>query len=226
MKPEDLKAPFAWNARKVLIEDRIFYVPTRCETYADFSFPGWSDSTLFGNSNPVAIEFCSGNGAWIAEKAIENPHLNWVAVEKKFMRVRKIWSKIQNLQLKNLIVICGEAYGAVRRYIPDNSFAAAYINFPDPWPKKRHAKNRLIRPQFVHEIARTLQMGTTFTLVTDDPDYSTRMIEEMGNHTSFASLHPAPYYITEISGYGSSYFDALWRGKGKTIHFHQYAKVT
>jgi tRNA (guanine-N7-)-methyltransferase len=83
MKPEDLKAPFTWNARKVMIEDRILYIPTRCETYDDFSFPGWSAPDLFGNDNPVHIEYCSGNGAWIAEKAVGNPNINWVAVEKK-----------------------------------------------------------------------------------------------------------------------------------------------
>jgi tRNA (guanine-N7-)-methyltransferase len=157
MKPSDLKAPFAWNARKVILEDRILYAPTRCETYDDFHMPSWSDPLLFGNAQPVHVEYCSGNGAWITEKAQEFPEINWVAVEKKFMRVRKIWSKIKNLQLPNLIAACGEAYGVTRRYFPAGSVAQAYINFPDPWPKKRHAKNRLIRPVFVAEVARILQ---------------------------------------------------------------------
>lgn len=225
MKPSQLKAPFSWSSRKVLVEDQIFYVPTRCENYDDFKFPGWKDPLFFGNENPILIEYCSGNGAWIALKAKENPHLNWVAVEKKFMRVRKIWAKIQNLGLKNLIAICGEAYGATWRYFPDNSFVGAYINFPDPWPKKRHAKHRLIRPEFVQEIWRILKPKTTFTLVTDDPDYSTRMIAEMGKHDGFSSLHPDPFYIADIPGYGTSYFDQLWREKGKMIRFHQYEKT-
>src|ERR1700733_14510049 len=109
MKPDDLKAPFAWNNRRVIVEDHIFYVPTRCETYSNFIFPGWNSPLFFANENPVSIEYCSGNGAWIAEKAKGDPKMNWVAVEKKFMRVRKIWSKIKNLGLNNLIVICGEA---------------------------------------------------------------------------------------------------------------------
>jgi len=206
------------------MEDRIFYVPSRCATYDDFAFPGWDHPTIFGNDNPVMIEYCSGNGAWVAEKAQQNPHLNWIAVEKKFERVRKIWSKIQNFGLKNLMAVCGEAFNATWRYLPAESFAGAFINFPDPWPKKRHAKHRLIHPAFVQEIWRVLKPHTTFTLVTDDPVYSACMVEEMGSHSGFSSLHPSPYYITDIPSYGSSFFEQLWREKGRTIHFHQYRK--
>ena len=224
MKPHHLKVPFVWNNRTVLIEDRILYVPPRCETYEDFIFPGWSDPSLFGNDQPIHIEYCSGNGAWIADKACENPHINWVAVEKKFTRVRKIWSKIKNRKLNNLIAVCGEAYQATRLYLPSDSFAAAYINFPDPWPKKRHAKNRLINSEFVPEIWRILKPETFFTLVTDDPDYSMRMIQEMGRYSGFESSYPSPYFVTEMPGYGVSYFEQLWREQGKKIHFHQFQK--
>jgi tRNA (guanine-N7-)-methyltransferase len=224
MKPSDLKAPFAWNARKVIIDDRILYAPSRCETYDDFHLPSWSDPQLFGNANPIEIEYCSGNGTWIAAKAQANPQINWIAVEKKFVRVRKIWSKIKNFALPNLIVVCGEAYLTTRRYFPEGGFRAAYINFPDPWPKKRHAKHRLIHPAFVSEVARVLDPEGTFTLVTDDPDYSIRMIAEMNVNTAFRSHFPAPFFITDMPNYGDSFFDSLWRSQGKTIHYHQYVK--
>lgn len=225
MKPSDLKAPFPWDNRSVLIEDKIFYVPERCGNDSTFVFPGWEHPSLFGNNHPIQIEYCSGNGAWITDKAFENPNINWIAVEKKFVRARKIWSKMKNRQLNNLVVICGEAYKATQMYFPSGSFEAAYINFPDPWPKKRHAKNRLIRPSFVAEIWRVLQNDSTFTLVTDDPDYSMRMIEEMGCYPGFESTFPEPYYIMEMSGYGTSYFEQLWRDQGKTIRFHRFKKI-
>lgn len=225
MKPSDLKAPFAWSDRKVILHDSILYTPSRCETYDDFIFPGWNDPALFGNSNPIRIEYCSGNGAWVAAKAAAHPEYNWVAVEKKFMRVRKIWSKIKNLGLKNLIAVCGEAYNATWRYLPADSFEGAYINFPDPWPKKRHAKHRLIQPRFVEEVWRILKPETLFTLVTDDPDYSVRMIGEMQVHPGFASCHPDPFYISDIPDYGSSFFEELWRSQGKMIRYHQFKKT-
>ncbi len=226
MKPEDLKTPFPWKLRRVLIEDRIFYIPSRCDTYSDFTFPGWNHSDLFGNDNPIKIEYCSGNGHWVVDRAAADPNINWIGVEKKFMRVRKIWSKIKNLKLDNLVIICGEAHLATKLFIPSGSFTAAYMNFPDPWPKRRHAKNRLMRPEFIQELWRALDSEASFTVVTDDADYSQRMIAEMGKFESFASAFGSPFYITDILEYGTSYFDQLWREKGKTIRFHQFNKIS
>ena len=148
MKPDNLKRPFAWDERKILIKDRIWYIPDRYIDPGTFSFPGWNHDEGFDNDNPVCIEYCSGNGAWIAEKAYANPHINWVAIEKRFPRVRKIWSKIRHMGLKNLFVICGEGDNATRRYFPSESADNIFINFPDPWPKKRHAKYRIVQKAF------------------------------------------------------------------------------
>lgn len=224
MKPADLKPPFKRDDRQILINDRIWYVPTRTTSSGNFVFPGWDHPDLFGNGNPVCVEYCSGNGAWIAEKAIANPNVNWVAVEKKFERVRKIWSKVKNMGLKNLIVLCGEAHNATKCYFPDHSIQDTYINFPDPWPKNRHAKHRLIQEDFAKELWRILKDGRALTFVTDDFPYSQWLIEVMQQHGGFNSAYPHPFYVTDQSQYGTSYFDELWRSKGRTIYYHQFNK--
>lgn len=225
MKPEDLKPLYPKEQRRIFIQEKVWFLPNdRLPPGNVFTFPGWNHPDLFGNENPVCIEYCSGNGAWIAAKAQANPALNWVAVEKKFDRVRKIWSKIHNLKLNNLMVVCGEAHQTTRCYFPDQSFYDVYINFPDPWPKKRHAKNRLIQDEFAQQLWRVLQMGRRFTFVTDDAPYSEWLIEVMGRHPGFASLFPDPFYVTNEMNYGSSYFDELWRSKGRTIRYHQFQK--
>lgn len=225
MRPENLKAPFKWDERKVLLQDRILYVPEVYDKYEEFAFPGWESEELFGNTNPIHLEYCSGNGAWILEKALENPQINYVAIEKKFPRIRKIWSKIQNHTLRNLIGICGEGMKVTLHYFPHESVDEIFINFPDPWPKTRHAKHRIVQPPFVAEMARVLKKGGKLTLVTDDLDYSNWMIAVMGGHTGFKALLPAPYFVEELEGYGTSYFDELWRSKGKTIRYHQFSRV-
>ncbi len=225
MKPSDLNPPFPWNNQHIVVDDRIVYVPLRIKTDEILTLPDWNHPTLFGNDQPLMIEYCSGNGAWIADKALANPLVNWIAVEKKFTRVRKIWSKIKNLKLSNLIVVCGEAHLATKLFFPSDCFCNAFMNFPDPWPKKRHAKHRLIRPEFVMELWRILKTSSAFTVVTDDPDYSIKMIDELGQFTGFESCFTDPYFVTDMPDYGTSYFDQLWRQKGKTIRFHQYRKV-
>lgn len=224
MKPEDLKPPYSRDERRTVIHDSVWYVVQRAATPEIFTFPGWEHPDLFGNANPVHVEYCSGNGAWIAAKAIAHPEINWVAVERKFERVKKIWSKIKNHQLKNLIVVAGEAYETTRRFIPEGSVSAIYINFPDPWPKKRHAKHRLIQVPFVEEMWRILTPDTHLMFVTDDVPYSDWFIEVVGQHGKFSSSFPLPYYVTDESDYGTSYFDQLWRSKGRSIRYHRFSK--
>lgn len=207
-----------------MVHDRIWYVPSYHDKYGEFKFPGWSDPEFFGNDNPVKIEYCSGNGAWVTAKAAADPLTNWVCVEKKILRVRKIWSKLKNLQLNNLLIICGEGANATKRYISDASVSDIYINFPDPWPKNRHHKHRLIQPVFVEDMWRTLKDSGSLTLVTDDPDYSAEMIKVLSGHSGYVSKFSAPYYTSDWENYGTSYFERLWRDKGKIIRYHQFHK--
>ena len=224
MKPEDLKSPFSWNERSVLLRDRILYVPSYFDRYEEFKIPSWSHPDFFGNENPVNVEYCSGNGAWLIAKALENPHVNWIAVEKKFMRVRKIWSKMKNHQLKNLLIICGEAHTVTSCYFPARSLHHVFINFPDPWPKKKHAKHRLIKDEFVQELDRITVADGSFTFVTDDPDYSDETTQTLQRSAAFKSLHSNPCYTTDYPEYGTSYFDELWRSKGREIRYHCFRK--
>lgn len=225
MRPEDLKFPFIGNERYTFFSNKIWFIPEQCLEKEIFTFPGWSHPDVFGNDHPICVEYCSGNGAWIADKAKQFPMINWVAVEKKFVRARKIWSKIKNKGLPNLLVICGKAEGVTKLYFGDQTMNDLYINFPDPWPKNRHAKHRIIQKEFVQEMWRILREGRSLTFVTDDPSYSKWLIEKMRAHPGFASQFPEPFFVTEQADYGSSYFDELWRAKGREIRYHQFKKL-
>jgi len=222
MKPKDLKPPFTWGNQYTTIQDQVFYTYEPYGKELAFTFPGWPD--IFQNDRPVKIEFCSGNGDWVAYQAQKDPLANWVAVEKLFGRVRKIWSKAKNHHLKNLLCVCGEALYTTKTFFPSNSVAEVYVNFPDPWPKKRHAKYRLIQEPFVNEMFRILDEGGKVTLVTDDELYSIQMIEAFLRHPGFHSCVPEPYFFTQCDDYGTSYFEVLWREKGKSIRYHQFKK--
>ncbi len=222
MKPEDLKPPFKWKESFTTIEDRIFYSVQ--EGSDSFQFPGWEDPALFSKEQPVKIEYCSGNGAWIVEKAVESSHCNWVAVEKRFIRCRKIWSKMKNRTLGNLSIVNGEALSTTERYFPSSSVEEVYINFPDPWPKKKHAKYRLIQPTFIKELARILKNGGTVTVVTDDVPYSEEVIQHFLSSEEFTPVFEAPHFTNEWEGYGNSYFEALWRSKGREIRYMSFKR--
>lgn len=218
MKPEDLKYPFADREKQVLLQDGILFVPNNLKEYHYPSF-----SSLFERELPVHVEYCSGNGLWIAEKAKENPDINWIGIEIRYDRARKIWSKIKNFGLKNLIVVWGEGAKVTDEFLPSGTIQEVFINFPDPWPKRRHWKNRIIQQPFLEALHRILTPAGKFTFVTDDPDYSQILLSEIAEFQKFANIHPEGF-SAEKEGYGSSYFEDLWRSKGKQIRYHEFVK--
>lgn len=217
MKPKDLKKLFTFDERRPAFDDCIFYVPYYYAHYQEFVPPTFVE--FFGNQHPVCVEYCSGNGDWIIEKAASNPDKNWIAVERRFDRVRKIWSKLKNQQLKNILVVSGEAETFTHHYLQDHVLEAVYINFPDPWPKMKHAKNRLLQIPFLNELARVLAPRKTLTVVTDDFPYLEQTVSELCSHPRFLPFFSAPYYQLELPGYGSSWFENLWRARGREIHY-------
>ena len=222
MKPKNLKFPFSWEERAPLLLERVLYIPQYYQGHEE-----WSKDSLrevFSAYPSIHIEYCSGNGTWVAEKAKENPQTLWIAVEKRFDRVQKIWSKQQNHDLNNLFIVSGDARVFVQSYLSDRSVDRVFINFPDPWPKAKHAKNRLLQSLFVGQMWRTMKPGGFVTLVTDDEVYSHQMIQEMSLENLWSPCFPEPYYVTEWEGYGSSYFDSLWRAKGKNIRYLNFVK--
>ena len=224
MKPKDLKWPFNWEERRPQIADRVFFIPQHYDRHREFVFPDWSTTEIFGRTAPLSIEYCTGNGAWIIDRAQRFPERNWVAVEKKFERVRKIWSKMCNLKLDNLFIVYGEALLFTRSYVSDSVFDEVYINFPDPWPKPKHAKHRLLQEPFLTELARTLRQGGHATIVTDDAVYVSQICTAMRTHACWQPRFADPYFICEWEDYGTSYFDALWRQQKRTIHYMQFGR--
>ncbi len=199
------------------MHEGVLFVPTYYDKHESFS--------LFEKTDrPIYVEFCSGNGDWVVSKAKEFPQFYWVAVEKRFDRVRKIWSKMKNSSVSNLLIVCGDALTFCRFYVPKAAFDEIFINFPDPWPKRGHAKHRLIQKPFVEESARVVKEGGNAMFVTDDEQYSSQMIEEMHGLCAWRSRLPSPYYLTKWPGYGDSFFETLWRAKGCQIRYHQFER--
>ncbi len=211
MKPKDLPYPYKWEDRHPLLKDKIFYVPEYYFEHQKELFPNLHD--YFGNDNPIHLEYCSGNGEWIINRARQNPSVNWVAVEIWFERVRKIYSKMVNYGIENLIIISGEGVTFSREYLSDSCIDAAYVNFPDPWPKDRHAKHRIIQRPFVEELRRTVKREGTVTLVTDNIPYKEQMEYEMQEWPKIEMVH---------EDYGSSFFERLWLSHGLEIHHMCY----
>jgi len=224
-KTSDLIIPFSFEDRRPVNIDSFFLIPDFYDKHDEWGYLDLSKEEIFPEKKIVNIEYCSGNGQWIIEKAKKNPNVNWIAVEYLFERARKIWVKKHNFGLKNLFVVFGEAYCFTKHYLKDDCISNIYINFPDPWPKKRHIKNRLVNPIFMTELSRVVQRGGVSTLVTDDNDAKDWMAEASISSKRWEPIHEYPYFVSKLENYGDSYFDNLWRAKGKEIKYLQFSNT-
>lgn len=223
MKPKNLKFPFDWESRTPLLQDDVLYVP---KYYEDHDL--WPKEELLGayfsRFISISIEYCAGNGTWIAEKAKENPNVLWIAVDKRFDRVRKIWAKKHNLALDNLFIVCGDAFTFTKYYLPSSIVDEIFVNFPDPWPKVRHAKHRVLQNCFVQEMARVSKDNGEAVWVTDDVPYSLQILEEMLKENIWEPSFSSPFYTTTWPTYGTSYFESLWKDQGREIRYMKFSK--
>jgi tRNA (guanine-N7-)-methyltransferase len=215
MRPKDLKSMFTWEDRKPVLQDGLLCVPRYYEKHGDFS---QKISEIFGNDKPICVEFCSGNGEWIARASQAYPEFNWVAVEKQFKRTRKIWAKKKNLGLDNLLPVCGLAEDFCSYYMKEDKIHRGFVNFPDPWPKNSHAKNRIIQTPFINMLTSVFKSGGDLTLVTDDMNYSEQMMYVMSLDKRWKNIEDKSL----PAEYGSSYFNRLWESMGKGIRYMKF----
>ena len=131
------------------------------------SFPGKIES-----SKPLVLEIGSGMGETTAQIAKAHPEADFVAIEVHGPGVGSLLNRIEKEQIRNLRIVRHDAVEVLDRMVGDNSLAAIHLFFPDPWPKKRHHKRRLVQAPFVTLLEKKLQPGGIVHAATDWPDYA------------------------------------------------------
>ena len=132
---------------------------------------------IFGRSAPLVLEIGSGMGETTARIAAEQPGTDFIAVEVHGPGVGSLLKRIDDQGLRNLRVIRHDAVEVLEHMLADGSLAGIHLFFPDPWPKKRHHKRRLVQPAFAALAARKLAPGGYLHAATDWPDYAAYMVE-------------------------------------------------
>jgi tRNA (guanine-N7-)-methyltransferase len=151
---------------------------------------------LYPSKGPVIIEIGSGRGRFIIKSAEENPDKNFLGIEKSLKYSRVLNKCAEKVCLTNLRLLNAEAGYFVSKYIPFDSVSEYHIYFPDPWPKKRHNKRRLINPAFLKAITLSLKPGGCIYYATDFKNYFDQMVEvsracEGIEETLYQEINPA-----------------------------------
>jgi tRNA (guanine-N7-)-methyltransferase len=143
---------------------------------------------LFAKEQPLEVELGSGDSSFLVEYARQRPEHNFIGVERLLGRIRKLDRKGRRAGLQNLRGVRIESAYFIEYLLPPHSAAALHVYFPDPWPKRKHWRHRLINERFPALASQALQPGGTVYLRTDDQPYFEQMLGVFGASPMFHAV--------------------------------------
>jgi tRNA (guanine-N7-)-methyltransferase len=173
---------------------------------------------LFGNDRPVVLEIGSGKGRFLLSSAVERPDHNFIGIEKSLHYHRVIRERVGKRALTNIRLINHDAFLVMRDMLPDASIAEIHVYFPDPWPRQRYQKRRIIRPEALAEMRRVLVPGGSGIFVTDHKDYYDAAAP------AIAEVFPSEARIPGPDDPPRTNYEAKYRAEGRPIYEVRFRK--
>jgi tRNA (guanine-N7-)-methyltransferase len=152
---------------------------------------------IFSRDQPLEVELGSGDGSFLVQYAALHPEVNFIGVERLLGRLRKIDRKAQRAGLTNVRGIRIEAGYFLEFLLPPQSAQTIHLYFPDPWPKRKHHKHRLVNDRFPILARQALRPGGVVYLRTDDRDYFNQMTTVFAACSYFKSI-ATPASVAEV----------------------------
>jgi len=173
---------------------------------------------------PLVVEIGFGRGEFLLALAAERPERAFLGVEHSGKRVLKMARRVARSGLANLRLIQASGEDVVQELLAPGTVETFWINFPDPWPKKRHHRRRLIQPPFVAALALRLLPGGALQVATDDVAYAEWIGEVLAGEPRLENaLAPEPF-AREVPGRKATAYELEWRAEGRPLHFFTYRR--
>jgi tRNA (guanine-N7-)-methyltransferase len=163
-------------------------------------------SVSFGRSAPLVLEIGFGNGEQLVHAAKEDPGRDFIGIEVHRPGVGRLMNALAAQQLPNVRVYCHDAVEVLQHEVADESLDEVRIYFPDPWPKKRHQKRRLVQAAFVELLALKLRTNGVLHLATDWQDYADHMRAVLAAAMTFRPLQ-AEAQVPRPEGRAETHFE-------------------
>ncbi|KQC08044.1 MAG: hypothetical protein APR54_05070 [Candidatus Cloacimonas sp. SDB] len=181
---------------------------------------------LFGNGHPVHLEIGSGRGEFLIQKAEQNPQVNFFALELKEKRIKTILRKLDpqnhgNVKLSRVLVDA-----SITEYIGENSLEMIYIIHPDPWPKRKHFKNRIIQKEFITHLKKILKPKGEIFISTDLKEYASWILKLFNERNDFKSYYENGYTHISPEGHFETHFEKKKKQEGYNPFYMRFIKMT
>ncbi len=172
---------------------------------------------LFGNDRPLELEIGSGKGTFLLAESGARPEVNFLGTEY----ARRYWifaaDRLRRAGRENARVVLAEASSFVRDFLESESLAGIHVYFPDPWPKTRHRRRRLLQPEFVAVLASKLKPGARLSIATDHREYFAQIEATVKRSPLVAVDFTATRAALENEVVGSN-FERKYRREGRDIY--------
>ncbi len=179
---------------------------------------------IFGNDNNSALEIGFGEGEFIVEIAENNPDWNYLGIEIKYFRYKKAVRLCIEHNVRNVKLLHFDADMAVEQVFKPNIFDRVYINFPDPWPKDRHKKHRIINNTFLDNLYKLMNTDGILEFTSDHLDYVTHTTEHFENHKKFSNIYGEKGYSGTIKNRPATKFEKEFRDEDRPIYYLAFKK--
>ncbi|MDF7773813.1 tRNA (guanosine(46)-N7)-methyltransferase TrmB [Sphingomonas sp. AOB5] len=180
---------------------------------------------LFGDDRPLQVEIGFGAGEHLAGQAGANPDHGFVGCEPFLNGVVGALNHIRDDKLENVRLHMGDALDVLER-LPDASLTRVYLLHPDPWPKARHSKRRMVNPGPLDLIARKLKSGAEFRLGTDDPTYCRWSMMVLNQRRDFVWQANTPQdFLTRPADWPQTRYEMKARQKGHEVWYFRYIRT-
>jgi tRNA (guanine-N7-)-methyltransferase len=173
---------------------------------------------LFGREARRTLEIGFGDGETLLELARLHPDENYLGIEVHRPGVGRLLMALESAGLTNVRVLNADAVQVLDARLPDGSLDALLTYFPDPWPKKRHHKRRLVQPEFAALVARKLKAGGRWHLATDWEDYALQMLAVLNDAPGFSSLSASGEWVPRPPERPATKFERRGLKLGHRVH--------
>ena len=173
---------------------------------------------LFGRRAPRVLDIGFGDGEALVAMAAGDPQRDYLGVEVHRPGVGHCLLCAEQAGVENLRVAAVDAVGLLRHHLPERALEAVYILFPDPWPKKRHHKRRLVQPALLDLLAACMVPGGTVHLATDWADYAEWMLDTLEPDPRFTNTAGPRAFLPPPPPRPQTKFERRGLGKGHTVH--------
>jgi tRNA (guanine-N7-)-methyltransferase len=173
---------------------------------------------FFGNTNPVEMEAGFGKGGFLVESSGAYPDKNYLGIENVAKLAAYTADRLAKRNRKNVRLICADAHYVVSRFLPDACLSAVHVYFPDPWPKKRHQKRRLLTEEFLGQLIRVMAPGARLHFATDFEDYFQQVSGLFKQFPEFNPMDPRPWVDSRHPACVTNY-EVKYRREGRPIYY-------